>query len=200
MQAKLHINVAQGIVDVEGDAEFVREIYSDVKETILKRLSSPRIDQQPDVYLPSQSKDSAVVEEKSKPKRRPAKRRSSSTKTEKDESGIDADNPTLLKDLDVANLQAFHDRYQPKNNAEKILVFAKFLITDLQIEAPNINHFFTCFITVKAKLPDPFSQAFRNASGKSYGYIDYNSPADIKVTMRGENHFTQELSKKVPAE
>ena len=35
MTIKLHINISQGIIDVEGDAAFVREIYANFKDQLL---------------------------------------------------------------------------------------------------------------------------------------------------------------------
>ena len=34
MVAKLHINLSQGVLELEGDPEFVREIYSDFKDQL----------------------------------------------------------------------------------------------------------------------------------------------------------------------
>lgn len=39
MNTRLTINLATGIIEAEGDAEFVRGIYSDLRDTILKRAS-----------------------------------------------------------------------------------------------------------------------------------------------------------------
>jgi hypothetical protein len=40
MNTRLTINLATGVVEAEGDAEFVKGIYSDLRETFLKRASS----------------------------------------------------------------------------------------------------------------------------------------------------------------
>lgn len=42
MHTKLHINISQGIVDVEGDADLVREIYADFKDKLLNGLEISR--------------------------------------------------------------------------------------------------------------------------------------------------------------
>lgn len=35
MTTKLHINISQGIIDVEGDPDLVRAIYDDFKDQLL---------------------------------------------------------------------------------------------------------------------------------------------------------------------
>jgi len=44
MTAKLHIDMSQGIVDVEGGVEFVRDVYKDFKDLFL----SGRFTEKPD--------------------------------------------------------------------------------------------------------------------------------------------------------
>lgn len=191
MNAKLHINIPQGVIDVEGDPDLVREIYADFKAQLLSgvKLNPPKPQVQEAVQEPDESGKT-----RSKSKRRAGVRK----KSNGDEEGptVVADQPKLDKNLDTSGLPAFYGQFETKNNAEKILVFLKFMVDDLQIDTPNTDQFYTCFEKVDERVPKVFSQAFRDASGRKFGYIDYNSPADIRLTTTGNNHFKFDLKRK----
>ncbi len=195
MQSKLHIDLSRGIVEIEGDADLVREIYRDVKDRLLDGAAAMR---RPQNSVDEESEAEAEAgggEPKQKTRRRPAPKR---RQTNGDEGGpsVVADSPKLDKNLDTSGLPAFYDRYEAKNNPEKILIFLKYMTDDLSIEAPNTDQFYTCFEKVNERVPKVFSQAFRDASGRKFGYIDYNSPTDIRITTVGSNHFKFDLKKK----
>ena len=194
MQSKLHIDLSQGIVEIEGDADLVREIYRDVKDRLLEgappvRRTRAGADEEPAGEAELGGEAKPKVRRRSAPKKRQAPG---------DEGGpsVVADAPKLDKNLDTSGLPAFYERYEAKNNAEKILVFLKFMTDELSLDAPNTDQFYTCFEKVNERVPKVFSQAFRDASGRKFGYIDYNSPTDIRVTTVGSNHFKFDLKKK----
>ena len=39
MQTKLHINIHQGVIDVEGDVDLVKQVYADFKDHLLKKVA-----------------------------------------------------------------------------------------------------------------------------------------------------------------
>lgn len=192
MTTKLHINISQGIIDVEGDPELVRDIYSDFKAQLLAGSKPATVH----VASPSTSiKDDALHDPTAKPK---AKRRVGTKKKATGDdigSGIVANSPKLDKYLDTSALPAFYAAYEPKNNPEKILVFLKFLTETINIDEPNTDQVFTCFKKVNEKIPKAFAQAFHDTSTKN-GYIDFKSPTDIKITIAGDNHINHSMKKK----
>ena len=197
MTAKLHVNLSQGIIDVEGDPDLVRAIYYDFKDQLLDGLKANGgampASQPAFAETPEQSSESVV---KPKTKRRsPTKKKAS---TEDSDNGISADHPKLDKNIDTTALPAFYAEYAPKNHSDKILMFLKFLMDKLNIDAPNTDQVFTCYKAVNEKFPQAFKQAFHTANTK-YGYIDFKSATDIKIPIAGENHFAHGL-KKNPAE
>lgn len=191
MQSKLQIDLSQGIVNIEGDADLVREIYRDLKDQLLSGAPAPRTG-----ATPSGDKDSddAGADVKPKSKRRVSSRKK--TEGESNGSGVNADAPKLDRDLDTSGLLAFFGQYEHKNHSEKILTFLHFLTDKLDIEAPNTDQVFTCYVKANERVPKAFKQAFRDTSGKSFGYIDFKSPTDIRVTTAGTNHFKFDLKKK----
>lgn len=194
MTAKLHINISQGILDIEGEPDFVRAIYDDFKEH-LRVGATARAPSQDEKAEPESSED--VGKPRAKPKRKsPGKKRGSGGNGDDSSPSINPDSPKLDKNLDLSALQAFYDRYEATNNPQKILVFLKFMYDELGIDSPNTDQFYTCFEKINARVPKVFSQAFRDASGRNFGFIDYNSPTDIKITTVGSNYFKFGLKKK----
>lgn len=196
MTTKLHINISQGIIDVEGDPELVRAIYSDFKDQLIRTVKAAPTSSAPLIRengQPGNSEDAGESASKSKAKRRAASKK----KTSGDEGsgGVAADSPKLDKNLDTSGLGAFYGRYAPKNNAEKILIFLKFMTEDLNISSPNTDQVYTCFKATGEKIPKAFAQAFYDTSSK-LGYIDYRSPTDFPITIAGDNHFNHSLKKK----
>lgn len=187
MHTKLHIDISQGVVDVEGDPDLVREVYSDFKDKLLSELT---------VSLPPPKNDEG---DSTKPRKSRSKRRSSPRKkatSDEGASGVIADSPQMDKSLDTSGLAAFYGQFEAKNNPEKILIFLKFLTEELGIEAPNTDQVYTCYEAANERVPKVFSQAFRDASGRKFGYIDYNSPTDIPITTVGNNHYKLDLKRK----
>lgn len=200
MTAKLHINLSQGVLDVEGDPELVREIYNDFKLQVLggmKGLAQPQLQAQPAPDPQPQllnMKDE--VGTKSRAKRRLPSRKRQMSSADETAPTISPDAPKLDKSLDLASLPEYYEQFDTTNNAEKILVFLKYLNDELSIESPNTDQFYSCFERVNARLPKVFSQAFRDASGRRFGYINYDSPTSIKLTTVGNNHFKFDLKRK----
>lgn len=187
MHTKLHIDLSQGVVDVEGDLELVREIYSDFKDNLLKinKLSMPTMDE---------GKPDSKPKTSSKPKRRRTVRKKGAT--EENGSRISADKPKMDKDLDTSGLREFYDQFEAKNNPERILVFLKFLTDHLKIDLPNTDQVYTCYDAANERVPKVFSQAFRDAGGRNFGFIHYNSPTDLVITTKGNNYFKLDLKRK----
>ena len=188
MHTKLLIDISQGIIEVEGDSNFVREIYSDFRDNLLKNFKYPAAE--PDKNKSASRRD--VNESK-------AKRKSATKKGTKSEpavkNGIDADNPQLDKNLDTFQLSEFYNQFEPKNHPERILIFAKYLTDKLCIETINSDQIYTCYKVAKEKIPTAFKQNIRNTHGRNYGYIEFNSSSEIKVTINGENHFNSRIKR-----
>ena len=191
MTAKLHINISQGVLDIEGDPDLVREIYGDFKDRLLNKaafaysLSNPA--------PPATPMDEGVENggaRKPKAKRRVVSRK----KMESDEggSGVLSDSPKLDKNLDTSSLGDFYSRFKPKNASEKILIFLKYITEEVGNEHPNTDQVFTCFKKAGERIPTAFKQAFHDTSSR-HGYIDFNSATDIPITIAGDNHFNDML-------
>lgn len=187
MHAKLHINISQGVVDVEGDLELVREVYTDFKDNLLNVMNSS-------TRLAAEDMTSTEPETEKKTKRSRVARKKVIIKERG--SNINADSPKMDKAIDTSGLATFYGQFEPKNHPERILIFLKFLTDELGVEAPNTDQVYTCYMVKHERVPKAFAQAFRDASGRNFGYIDYKSPTELLITTRGNNHFMFDLKKK----
>ena len=187
MHAKLYINISERVVEVEGDPEFVREVYADFKDRLLNGL-----DNTPENPILNGSSVKIKKSSPNRKKRSPAKK---AVQADSNDSGINADKPKPDENLDTSELGDFFAQFEPKNNSEKILIYLKFITEKLGISSPNINQVFTCFKATGEKIPNAFRQSFYNTSSRE-GYIDYKSATDISITIAGENHFNHGLKRK----
>ncbi len=188
MQSKLHIDLFQGLVEVEGDTDLVREVYRGLKDRLLSHTpaqSRPPADS-PDE--PPSTETNGEAKAKSKRRSLPRKKADSDSGS----SGISADAPRLDKNLDTSKLGPFYGRFKPKNAGEKILIFLKYITEELGQDQPNTDQVFTCFKKSGERIPTAFKQAFHDTSSR-HGYIDFNSTTDVSITIAGDNHFNDML-------
>lgn len=186
MGNKLYVDISKGIVEVEGDANLVREVYSDFRERLLDT----------EFHVVDGRATGGKSRTKDEPK--PTKRRSRTSNKEASGRtgliGADPDSPKLDKEIDTSGLAAYFGEFEPRNHSENILIFLRFLTETLGIEKPNTDQVFTCYRKVGERLPKAFRQAFHNASSR-HGYIEFGSANDLAVTTAGMNHFDHDLKR-----
>ncbi len=178
MEAKLHIDLEQGTIEVEGGEEFVREIYRDFKDRISK--SAPSVAKKTNGGQEAKKEVPPTHKPKAKqPKKEPL---------------------TIVKELDLAakgdkpSLKDFYSGYNVRSNWERNLIFLYYLETIPKIASITTDHIFTCYRHVSAKIPKAFKQSlFDTASEK--GWIDTSSLDDIKLTTQGMNYMEHDITK-----
>lgn len=196
---KLIINLRDGIVQVEGDESFVRDVYNDFKERVSKPViinlpPAAQIEQQlhdeedaPEARLPAPAET---------PRKTRARRASSATNgTPRGETANYK--PKLNSALDLTGLTEFYDKYEATTHSEKILIFATFLRDTSKIEPFTADDIFTCyaFLQSRTKAPGAFLQAFRDTQNVKR-FIEYKSPTDIRLTIVGTNYLNFDMKKK----
>src|SRR5699024_5741870 len=147
MICKLEMNLREGIISVEGSEEFVKGIYEDFRELIKENK-----------YENSNVTSSAktVTEKKTDPKdtsnnrKKPNQRRSSSQKK-----------PQLLTNLNLRpnnaiSLKDFTQQYGIRSNSEIIVLIAYYLKETLNINEITVDHIFTGFNEIGARIPKAF--------------------------------------------
>lgn len=184
--AKLRMDLSQGIIEAEGTEEFVSIIYSDFKDQLAKNaVDTKKRD-------PKSSSDSASEKEIVKTKAK-------ATKTPKTLSPKIKSTLTLLKDLDLKSgsnksLQEFYNQYSPTSNMEKNLVFAYYLQQVMEETPISLDHVFTCYRHMSLKVPQALHQSLIDTA-RIHGWLDTSSMNDIKVPVSGLNHIEHDMKR-----
>jgi hypothetical protein len=188
MDAKLRIDITQGILEVEGSEKLVNEIYRDFKENISRNLHIDGLER------PSQQTPASKFEKEGgsvvKKKRRIA-------------TGIKL--PSLATSLDLLgkgkgkSLKEFIDPFlTPKSAMEWNLLFVYFLQKILETPAIGIDQIYTCYKHLNVKPPTNLYQSIIDTAHRK-GSINTDSLDSISITMVGENLVDHEMPRKVKA-
>lgn len=194
MNTRLVVNLREGIIEAEGDESFVRTVYEDFKDRMLKPMVIPSAHKP---LLEAAEKTEAIVQEKTTTE--PALGKTS--KTEGKRPSPASYKPTFNSKLDVSGVEAFYDQYLPANHSEKILIFGVYLRDVVKVYPFSADDIYTCYFTLKHKteVPEAFWQAFRTMKNRTH-HIDYESAEKIEITIAGQNYFGRSLKKKGEAE
>jgi len=192
MAARLKVDLLNGMLEVEGPEDFVREIHDSFRlyatvalkfgssggEAIATQMSAPQ-------------EDSDV--ESNKRKRTPRRKRADSGDGN---SGVKPSqySPTVIKNLDLNGIKEFVSPFSLKSHPDKVLVYAIFLRDKKDISPCTADQIYTAYRFVGEKTPTAFLQAIRDASTKK-DLVDYQSPNNITVTHIGDNRFLHDLQK-----
>ncbi len=181
---KLHINLNQGLIDVEGDEAFVREVFESFKSALTEsRGNAP--DDLPDEEITAGASSETLSRGQPKSKKRRPRKTQEGSETR---SGWGLYTPQLDNSLTTTNLKTFFEKSKAKSHADKILTFVRFLSDELSINPCSADQIYTCYKVLREKMPEAFAQAFRDTQNK-HKYIDAPSPLAITATIVGDNRF-----------
>ena len=188
MNTKIRIDLTQGIIEAEGNEDFVKTIYNDFKE----RLDSPKS------FKPKSTQ--------TLPSKTPSKTRSKPSVENKKEStpkrNVLKSNTKMVKDLDLSgrdcksSLKDFYAQYKVKSNFEKNLIFLYYLKNVMNEEEVGIDHIFTCYRNLNGiKIPGNLEQSIRDTRTKK-SWIDYKKIEDLSLTVHGINYVEHDIKKR----
>jgi len=188
---RVRIDLKKGIIEAEGDADFVKAVYRDFRERLVAGNVSGESS--------SKSLGNGQRSKKSKVKPEQAKSKAKPKPKGKSVSGGSASGK-LVNDLDLSgggkteSLKEFFTKHNLKTNYERNLVFVYYLQHRLKTEDITIDHVFTCYRHVKVKVPNALQQSLWDTS-KHKGWIDTSSGENITVTVSGMNYLEHDLPK-----
>lgn len=180
--SKLRIDLSNGLLEVEGDEAFVRDVYKDFKDQLAKAATAPHKPQQ-----------------HSSPPRAPAAQ-PPAAKTPRGKGKPRSDyNGKLDKNLDLSggkgipSLKDYLKRFDARSLTKKDTVFIKYLQEFVGIEKVNVDHIYTCYDDV-GKIPGALRQSLRDASGE--GLIEFSDPDNITLAIKGINWLKEQEAAK----
>jgi len=178
--ARVRIDLSQGVVEAEGSEDFVRSIYDDFKNQVQTGRSNALQKKAPSAQSTPPSEDTTKKTHKVKASR-----------------GV----PTIVKDLDLSpkgdtqSLRDFYGQYSAKTNFEKNLIFVYWLQEVAGISGITEDHVFTCYRNIPGiKVPTALYQSLIDTS-KRKGWLDTASTDNLKVTIPGVNYLEHDLAK-----
>lgn len=176
--AKIHVNLQQGIIDIEGDETFVRDSFELVRSSMVALQKGAAIVQP---TLSSHQAGSGAVDETQTP---PAAKKQPTANAKNPGAKY---KPKIDPGTDLSQIEAFYNKYGPKNNREKMLVFAAYLRDVLKKSPCSADQLYTCFMGLKhmTKIPEAFDKNIRDA--KVEGLLEYEHINVINITTVGEN-------------
>lgn len=192
--AKLSIDIRSGLLEVEGEESFVKSVYDDFRK-LMEAAPARAVKQDAEVVPPTADPIAAGAPPAGKRPRKKAVRTNDSS--EKGVS-VSAYQPKFLATLDTMGLKEFYAGYAPNNHSEKILIFLRFLKDMHNIEPASFDQVFTCYQTLRERVPLKFAQAFLDCRSKHH-FIDFSTIDDVRVAIPGNNHFNHDLAKAVAA-
>jgi hypothetical protein len=187
---KLKIDLKLGIIEIEGDDAFVKDLYLDVKDYLKTDPSG--------VVSQAEAGRSEGSEEQKREHAQPAQRRAKS-------NGATRESYEINKELDLYGrsgklpLQSFYDSKSPSSNLERNAVFVYYLKKMLEKPLVNLSDIYTCYKAVNVPVAGALKQSIADTSGSRYGWIDASNFDDIKIPIRGETFVEHNLPKAKPA-
>ena len=179
METKLTIDFSTKKLEVAGSEAFVEKIYFDFKDQISKLEFSNNQPAENEKGETTNTQVSPKVVKKSKIK--------SKAKSSAQDVGID-------RDLDCSGIQEYFDRFDVKTDAERALVFYKFLIDDKNLPDVSQIALKTCFFALKDNLNQPNIVSLLANDSTRTMYLKRDAGL-VRITTFGENHFNLKLNK-----
>lgn len=182
MEAMVIINLKDGHLEVSGTEAFVRSIYTDFKSQISQQKT----------FAPLGT-DNTPTKSEAKTSRGQTKATSSS-KSRSKKASADVD---INPELNVTGVKEFYEKYAPKNDPERALIFAIFLRDEKNISPCSVSDLHTCFFTLKGqlKVPSNYNGLLANDAVRTK-FFNRQSMEDISVTTIGENYFHHSLKRR----
>ncbi len=181
---KLKIDLRSGILEVEGEEAFVREVYQDYKDKVTQ-----------DNFSPEEETTQVDNDVKTSSKTRVTKHNTAKAGSKRKESY------QIVKDLDLSAkggkeaLKSFYAAKSPTSAIKRNAVFVYYLEKIANTKSIGVNHIYTCYKDVNEKVPGALRQSLLDTSFKK-GWIDTKSMENITITTQGENLIEHELSQK----
>jgi len=186
MNTKLRIDLTQGILEVEGSETFVKGIYTDFKSHFITEATPPTEEKK--TTRTRRSKTTTV-----KPKAPITTNKSLPTpQTTPPDPGYTMLKLTLGATKKRAGLIEFTDAKVPITNEERNLVFLYYLQQTLKLKEIRVDHIYTCYKHVKARVPVDIENSL-TTTAKQHEWLEVNEIGIITITTKGIDYVENNL-------
>ena len=181
-ETKIKIDLSQGLIEAEGNEDFVKLVYYDFKDKLqgstsvkTKGKTDKKTDQKQTQTKPSKSKKDLVLAKSQIPR----------ITKELDLSG----------DKNKSSLREFYKGYSPKSYQEKNLIFCYYLQEIIKQIPIDFNHVFTCYRNIAGlKSPGNIIQSLKDTAHRK-GWLNTSSLNAITVPIVGINWLEHDIVK-----
>ncbi len=187
---KIKIDIKNGLVEVEGEEKFVKEVYSDYKDVLT--LITSRAIKTHENQIPELPTNTEVNSSNNKKVKHLDKNHSHSKTKE---------SYKIIGELNLSpeNIEAFRDFFEKKKikKAMEINAVAVYYLEKiLGIKNITPNHIYSCYKNVNSKVPVALLQSLRDTASIK-GWIDTSDTNNIHLLIAGENLVEHDLPKVV---
>lgn len=119
----------------------------------------------------------------------------SSKKSNSSASQFSLDRTLNLRPDGKESLKDFATKYQIDSTPKQIVVIVYYLKEILKISSVNGNHIYTSLEELNVRIPKSLQQIIINTKGRNYGWLDYDTMDDIRLSVQGRNAIKHDLLK-----
>lgn len=225
MTTKLKIDLAEGILEVEGSEAFVKAIYNDFKIHFLgeeaveeqpkskrsrRRRTPAKAKAKPKAKAEPKSETKAEAEPEPKPATPAPKKVEESQppaepapeKEEKPAAPAPKSKYKFLDEIDLSaadgrpSLVEFMDTKFPITNEERNLVFLHYLQHVLNLKTITADHIYTCYRAAKIRVPTDLEASLQTTVDQ-HRWIKITKTGKLSVTPAGKLYVENQLPKKI---
>lgn len=195
--ADMQLKITMGDIEIslQGEGELVYQILKELREEGLGALHRSKDNVNYDTEFPSEGQTGEGSKEIIDTEAVAAK------KTTKPKKKASAKQPQLIKDLDLSgksvgmSLKDSVSEKKPSTNIERTAVFVYYMQNTLNIQEITMDHVFSCYKDIGARLPQNLSQNLNDTASSRYGYIETDN-GKYTMSIIGINLIDHDLPKK----
>jgi len=174
MECKLVVDLSTGHLEVSGSEDLVKYVFNEFRAEIATRGPKTQVISDPKTVSDERPQSSQG--------KKPSSKKATAT-------------GDVNKDLDTSGLETFFEEYQPKTDAERAIVFLKFLNSKFGSDAYASRDVYTCFFALRDRLKLPSMNSLLSNDRNRTKFFTARDGL-IELSKIGENYFNQKLNKK----
>jgi hypothetical protein len=198
----LQVKITLGTVDInlQGEGELVYKIFKELCSEGLGALYPAISDSEPDPTESTTESNSELNQADLSAEQNDNDQSSAKPKNKSRKKGS-VKPSQFIKTLDLSgneqiiSLKDFVEEKIPASNVQKTTVFVYYLQNKLALTDITIDHVFTCYKNIGARIPTNLPQNIADACSSRFGYLDRTN-GKLSVSVAGTNFVEHDLPPK----